>query len=1435
MERNLEIFLQQIKWNAGIQIFQEARLERIISRTAQNTIVFELFLPKIMPIADYKLLQDLIKQLPFEAVIHISVKQFYADLNIISDYLNYYLDYFVEKTPFNTLLKEMVLQYEDNTLSIYMMNTVQVQHYTKTKNEFVEFLSCCGINCDVELCVKNDHPLNEKIKNEALEYQKMLTKVQQEVKPEPVKVVENSNHFAKRKQTSKNAKKMMISDFYMELPSVFFEGYVFSAETKTVKNDLVIQTLKVTDYTDSISCTRFIRANHAEYETLKSQNFTGKWVEISGNIQYSSFEKELTCIISRINEVDEVKTKIEDNYPQKRVELHVHSKYSAMDAVSSIDEYIKRAKDYGHSAIAITDHANVQSYPTAQSASEKNGVKMIYGVEFNMIEDYADVVFNPSDELIHAKDFIVFDFETTGLSANFCEIIEIGAIKIENHSICSSFQTFVKANSPISHKISEITNITDEHLIGAPTLEKAIEQFENFCGPNTVLVAHNAKFDIAFLKAAYKKLNREYPEYCVIDTLPLARILYHERKKFALGAVAKFLKVNYDSEVAHRADYDAEVLSRVFLIMLDDLKKNNIETFNQLAYYSDDCSFDKRNIMHVIALAKNATGLKNIFKLVSLSHTKYISKQPLITRSAIEKYRDGLILSSACFNGEVFQKSKYSSVEKLSEVTSFYDYVEIQPKDHYQYLIDTEELFSDEELNQCLSKIIQAADLSNTLIVATGDVHYLDARDQIYRNIYIETMGIGGVRHPLFDFRKRVKSFGDQSFLNTEQMLNKIEQIDKERAIEWVIENSNKIANMTEKLSPIKSELFTPKIDGVDQKLTDLVYSNAYATYGQTLPEIVKQRIEKELDSIIKHGFAVVYYISYQLVKKSLEDGYLVGSRGSVGSSFVATMSEITEVNPLIPHYICTACQFNEFFDDGSVQSGYDLPDKDCPNCGSKLRGEGNNIPFETFLGFEGDKVPDIDLNFSGEYQSVAHAYTKELFGEEYVYRAGTISTVAEKTAYGYVRGYFEHHGNLEVMRKAEIERIAMGCRDVKRTTGQHPGGIIVIPQDMEVYDFTPVQFPADDINSEWKTTHFDFHAIHDNLLKLDILGHVDPTAINMLEKLSGVDAKQIPTNDVKVLSLFSSPNALGITKEQLYKCESGALGIPEFGTRFVRQMLEETKPSTFAELLQISGLSHGTDVWLNNAQSLIAQGTCRLNEVIGCRDDIMVYLMFKNMEPKLAFTIMESVRKGKGLTDEWKQKMLECDVPMWYIESCEKIKYMFPKAHATAYVLMAIRIAWFKVYYPHEYYATYFSKRCDTFDVVLVQSGPSAILERLTEIDNLGFDATPKEKSLFPVLEIAYEMYQRGIKLIGISLEKSDVSDFIVDKESRHLIAPFTALDGLGENVAKSIIEARQDRPFISKEDLKQRTGLNQTSMKQLEMMGVLSDLDETNQMELF
>ena len=1235
--------------------------------------------------------------------------------------------------------------------------------------------------------------------------------------------------------------------------SCIFEAEIFGAELfESGKTNFKILTLKITDYTDSYLVKLFTK-NSVEAKMFAKNLKVGTWIKVEGQVKYDEYSNDLVMNARNIVIIPSKKQEIKDDSEIKRIELHTHTMMSQMDGVLNVNTYLDELHKMGYKAVAITDHNGVQAFPDAFHKvcefnkgieDEKDKFKVIYGTELTMIEDTVDIVKRPIDLPSLDATYCVFDFETTGFNAGGGDsIIEIGAVLIKNGEILDRFDELVNPGRPLPAKITELTSITDEMLKDKDNEENAVKRFIEFF-KDYPMVAHNAKFDCSFLEMAYKKYNLGTFTNCVIDTLELSRALDTGFSRHNLSALVKRYDVEWDENAHHRGDYDAEGTAKVLDKMVKKMYNQNIENikdFNNLVDKSEIHKFGRS--YHVNILVKNKVGLKNLFKLISYANTKYLYKTPRILRSEIEAHREGLLIGSGCYESEVFREAKSKSGEELSNIISFYDYVEVQPPEVYNHLLQTGDFLNIVELENHIKKIIDTTISSGKIIVATGDVHHFRREDKISREIIVNQKVPGGGRHPLA--KTDITDIPSQHFRTTNEMMKDFSFLDENIRKQIVIDNTYKIADMCEIVEVIIDTggvPFSPKIENSEETVKKLVYDRAHSIYGDPLPKLIEDRIESELQGIIKGGFDVIYLIAQKLVKHSNDEGYLVGSRGSVGSSFVATMMGITEVNPLPAHYVCPDCKNTEFEIDGKNLSieyscGYDMPDRVCPKCGAKMSKQGHDMPFATFLGFDADKVPDIDLNFSGDNQASAHEYTKVLFGVDNVYRAGTIGTVADKTAYGFVKGYCENKG--VTMKSVEMERLAIGCTGVKRTTGQHPGGIVVIPGYMDVYDFTPYQYPADDATSAWRTTHFDYHAIDQDVLKLDILGHDDPTVLRMLQDLSGLDVTKVPLDDKDTMSIFLSPDILGVTKEDI-SCPTGTLGIPEFGTNNTERMLEETKPKTFAELVKISGLSHGTDVWYGNARDLITSGTVAFKDVIGCRDDIMINLIAYGMEKKKAFKIMEFVRKGKASKDleTWNgyvEDMKSSNVPDWYINDCAKIKYMFPKAHAVAYVMSAFRIAWFKVHKPIYYYAAYYSIRCNDFDIETMCSGYDAIKAKYDAITEKGYDAGIKEVALKDELQIAMEMYKRGIKFKMIDLNKSDSRNFVIDEENNALIFPFRGLDGLGENVANLIKEERKKGPFLSIEDVATRAKVNSTTIDKMRTLHIFDGMSESNQLSLF
>ena len=1237
---------------------------------------------------------------------------------------------------------------------------------------------------------------------------------------------------------------MPIEEIIGEMGEVVIRGKVIRTDKREIKNERMILIYDITDYTDTMTVKFFIHNEQANEITGAMKE--GTFVKIKGMTMLDKFDHELTIgSLAGIKKIPDFTTSREDRSVRKRVELHCHTKMSDMDGVSEAKDIVKRAYKWGHPAIAITDHGVVQSFPDANHVwedlwkAEKNRCKeagepepdkqsffkVIYGVEAYLVDDLHEIATNEKGQDFQA-DFVVFDIETTGFSPTKNRIIEIGAVKVSGGKIVDRFSTFVDPLTPIPYEIEKLTGITDDMVMGAEQIDKVLPQFLAFC-ENCILVAHNAQFDMSFLMENCDMQGISH-DFTYVDTVGIARIFLPGQKKHTLDAVAKSLGVSLENH--HRAVDDAEATAEIFVKLIGLMEKEGITTLAQInvrGKASPDI-IKKLPTYHAIILAKNNVGRMNLYRLVSESHLTYFSRRPRIPKSLFAKHREGLILGSACEAGELYRALlEQKSDAEIARLVNFYDYLEIQPLGNNRFMIESDRtpgITSMEDIQEINKRIVRLGEQFHKPVAATCDVHFLNPEDEIYRRIIMAGQGFPDADNqaPLY-------------FRTTEEMLEEFSYLGSDKAEEVVITNTNLIADMIDVMSPVRPDKCPPVIEDSDKQLTDICYNRAHELYGETLPKIVEDRLEKELHSIISNGFAVMYIIAQKLVWKSVEDGYLVGSRGSVGSSLVAFMAGITEVNSLSAHYLCPNCHYYDF-DSEEVRAygggaGCDMPDKDCPVCGTPLRKEGFDIPFETFLGFKGDKEPDIDLNFSGEYQSKAHKYTEVIFGNGQTYRAGTIGTLADKTAYGYVKNYYEERGRHK--RACEINRIVTGCTGVRRSTGQHPGGIVVLPVGEDINSFTPVQHPANDMTTDIVTTHFDYHSIDHNLLKLDILGHDDPTMIRMLQDLTGLDPTTIPLDDKGVMSLFQSTEALGITPEQIGGCKLGCLGIPEFGTEFVIQMVIDAKPKCFTDLVRISGLSHGTDVWLGNAQTLIEEGLATISTAICCRDDIMIYLMQQGVEPSLSFTIMESVRKGKGLKDEWIEAMKEQGVPDWYIGSCKKIKYMFPKAHAAAYVMMAWRIAYCKINYPLAYYAAYFSIRASAFSYEIMCQGQAHLESEMADYKRRSDELSKKEQDTQKDMKIVQEMYARGFGFVPIDIFTAQSRLFqIVDGK---LMPSLNSIDGLGEKAADAIVEAAKDGPFLSKDDFRQRTKVSKTVLDLMSHLGLLGNLPESNQISLF
>ncbi len=1542
METTFEKFLDMIHMNQDKYTnYQDLKLIKVKINSKKNLINLFLEASTMLDLESFKGLLEKTKEY-FNSNVFINIKNLGDKSLYLEDYFKYFLPKYI--SYFNDRLK--VNGENNNYIVVYNHGEeVQLNEYLKEINTNLESLSYAPLYIfqDEYERIGVQSLINESIKD--IDKIKLTPKTsyheEGEVKkftPRQKKVVTvddpNVYYGDIIEGESVNLKNIVSEDNDLIVECEVFGSSVFESS----KSNFKIITLKITDYTDSMYAKIFLTESE-ELERLVKILKNGTWFKFKGYTKRDQYaNNEIVFNVRAINKSEHKKEEVIDDAERKRVELHSHTMMSAMDGVVGVSKHgvdsIAQAIKWGHKAIAITDHSGCQAFPNAynmiveynKGKPKEDHFKVIYGTELTIVDDNVEIVRRSNDTILLENEYVVFDLETTGFNAAGGDsIIEIGAVKLKNGEIIDKFDRLIKPPKPIPERITNVTSITNEMVEDCPNEEVAVREFLEWTG-DLVMVAHNAKFDTSFIEMCYQKYNLGEYKNPVIDTLALSRVLDQDQTRHGLSAITKRYNVEFDEESHHRGDYDALATGLVFDKMMKKLERINILKISDL-----DKLIDKNEIhkfgrsYHVNMLVQNKKGLKNLFKIISIANTKHFYKTARILRSEVEELREGILVGSGCYESEVFTEARSKTDEELRDIIGFYDYVEVQPPECYNHLIQTGDFKDEDELIDNIKKIIRLTKEAGKYIVATGDVHHLRREDKIYREIIINQKLPGGGLHPLA--KRDIKEIPSQHFRTTTEMLNDFNFLDKDLREEIVIDNTNKIADLIEEVEVIIDTggiPFSPRIPNSREDVYSMVYTKAHSMYGDPLPRNIEERIaqelygdrilslvknkikkenpnfndeeidkvfqselssvvkdgydkvfeltknelieslkesepekitdndyldhetKKQLGGIIGGGFDVIYLIAQKLVKHSNDEGYLVGSRGSVGSSFVATMMGITEVNPLPAHYLCKKCHLSLFNDDDGnplsinySASGYDLPDKDCPNCHIPMSKEGQDMPFATFLGFNADKVPDIDLNFSGDNQASAHAYTKVIFGEDNVYRAGTIGTVADKTAYGFVRGYFEDRGIMDV-HTAEIERLAIGCTGVKRTTGQHPGGIVVIPSYMDVFDFTPFQYPAEDVNSVWRTTHFDYHAIDQDVLKLDILGHDDPTILRMLQDLSGIDVTTLPMSDPKILSLLTSPEALGVTTEQI-KCETGTLGLPEMGTNFVINMLVKAKPKTFGELVKVSGLSHGTDVWNGNAEDLIDNHVCEFKEVIGCRDDIMVYLKNHGLKPKDAFKIMEFVRKGKAKKEpekwlEWKKVMEDNNIPDWYIESCHKIQYMFPKAHACAYVMSAMRIAWFKVYQPINYYATFFSIRATDFDIETMIKGYDAIRLRIEDLENKGFEATNKEEAILESLRIALEATARGIKFANINLDKSDATKFVIsDTEENTLIPPFRAIDGLGDTVGKSIVQERSTKDFLSIEDLQKRAKVSGTLIEKMKMMKILKNLPDSNQLSLF
>lgn len=1536
MDEKIEILLNKINMDKEkYPYFSSCKLTKI--RVHRKSATWEVFIDN-----NVALPLDVIKELEEKKMsLDENAKEITFIWNIENIDVNTYLSYYpfiLEQVKDKLKVLEIysdALKIEDGFLVLVAGTEAEKTRLEECLDKINELYKHLGYKFNIDIILRHEDNILEEIKQDLVVKVKVRENNENSVKTEPKEKKYHREPKDPNSVLGRGIKEepIKIKTLIGEDNNVVVEGYVFGTDYfESSKTDFKIITLKITDYSDSIYCKVFVR-DAEEYQRLCKELKTGLWFKIRGYTKEDQFAKELVLNARDIIKIEKKENKIMDNAPKKRVELHCHTKMSQMDGVADDEALLKQALSWGHKAIAITDHNGVQAFPhvfnfvTGHNKKLKEGeepFKAIYGAELTLIDDTVNIVVRPNNKNMLEQTYVVFDFETTGFNAGGADsIIEIGAVKIRNGEILERYDELINPGRPLPEKITAVTNITDDMLKDKDNEENAVKRFIEWF-KDCPMVAHNAKFDMSFLEMAYKKYNLGTFTNPVIDTLELSRTMDNTYARHSLSALVKRYDVPWDESAHHRGDYDAEGTALVFHKMLKKLSNRNIENMDQLdSLVSKDEIHKYGRSYHVNLLVKNKTGLKNLFKIISLANTTYLYKTPRILRSEIEAHREGLLVGSGCYESEVFTLAKSKSDDELSNIIRFYDYVEVQPLECYNHLIQTSDFATEVELAAHIEKIVRVTEEAGKIIVATGDVHHLKRDDKIYREIIVNQKVPGGGRHPLA--RSNITEIPSNHFRTTDEMLEDFKFLGEETAYKIVVENTNKIADMVEIIEVIIDTggiPFSPRVKSDDGKsyldcprvVTDLVYDKAKEWYGDPLPysieeristelygdivfktikeqlekenldektfeievhkrlhdeilkgvesiknlirnhikeeseeELTEEELEKKLDKslggVIGGGFDPIYLISQRLVKHSNDEGYLVGSRGSVGSSFVATLMGITEVNPLAAHYRCSKCKLSIFNDEtgsplGAIySSGFDLPDKECPNCHIPMIKDGQDMPFATFLGFNADKVPDIDLNFSDLNQASAHAYTKVLFGENNVFRAGTIGTVADKTAFGFVKGYCEEKG-LGDMRTAEVERLAMGCTGVKRTTGQHPGGIVVIPDYMDVYDFTPYQYPADDITAEWRTTHFDYHAIDQDVLKLDILGHSDPTQLRLIQLQSGTDIMKVPLDDKETMSIFTSTKALGVTTEQIM-CNTGTLGIPEFGTPFTIKLVEDTKPKSFAELVKISGLSHGTDVWLGNAQELIANNVVPFKDVIGCRDDIMVNLMYYGLEPIKAFKIMEFVRKGKASKDPetWKQHkktMEDANIPQWFIDSCQKIKYMFPKAHAAAYVISAFRIAWYKVHMPVYFYSSWYSSKATDVDLDAMIKGYDAIKTRIEDIQVKGYEATNKENGQAESLKVALEATARGIKFLNVDLYKSDATVWVA-KNDTEIYPPFNAIDGLGDTVAKAIVAEREKQPFISIEDVQKRGKVSKTLIDKMQEMGILKDLPDSNQLSLF
>ena len=1474
MNKKLQDLLDKISFNKEYyDDFKSSKIDKIVVKEDSNTLdIYISCETNLRYVVIDSFVNSLNSYVKNKYIYNVFIKPNVINKNIIEDYYVNILKLLNHNNLYYNMFYNRLVNIDDDYfITVYNKNEESIVKSIMDKISFFYKQFGFDINLKINFDKKTALKIKEEIKNDTVDDEMLLKFSSFDNNKDTTKEKTNTGNYNHNSNNSYNdgVKKgdyyrknnlpkddnpnvlfgrtikddniVKIKDITYEADNVTVCGYVFGITLPT-KPGIYSMSLKFSDTTSSIYVRLYLHSEE-EYNEYISKIRTGMWLKINGYVKNNTFYNDFVLNARNIEKIDSLEEEVKDLEEEKRVELHTHTMMSQMDGVVDVKDLIKQAVFYGHKAIAITDHNAIQTFP--ECYKHKDEIKILYGVELSMIDDDLDLVLRYDNSDLLSNTYVVFDFETTGFNAGGKDsIIEIGAVKLHDGKIIDRFDRLINPGHKLASHITSLTGITDEMLKDCLGEEEAVKEFIKWTG-DLPMVAHNAKFDSSFLAMAYKKYNLGEYKNPLLDTLELSRAINPNAGRHSLSALVKRYDIPFDEESHHRGDYDAEATALIFHKMLEYLHSRNITTMDKINSLVDSKDIHKfGELYHINILVKDKVGLKNLFKIVSYANTKYLYKTPRILRSVVNSLREGLLIGSSCYNGEIFSLARSKSDDELANLMEFYDYIEVQPPEVYCHLIDTEDFKNFDEIEDNIKKIIRVAKEKGKIVVATGDVHHLHPKDKIYREIIINQKVPGGGRHPLN--KSSIKNIPSQHYRTTREMLSNFAFLKDDDLIkEIVITNTNKVADLCgefEIIPDTKGIPFSPIFENSKQIIRDISYGKAHEIYGEELPTIVKERLDAELNGIINGGFDAIYLIAQKLVKHSNDDGYYVGSRGSVGSSFAATMLGITEVNPLPAHYVCPNCKKSYFTDsDGKMYnltfaSGYDLPDRKC-ECGFMMHKDGHDMPFATFLGFNADKVPDIDLNFSGDYQAKAHEYTKVLFGEEYVYRAGTIGTVADKTAFGFVKGYFEDRGITNV-KNLEIERLAIGVTGCKRTTGQHPGGIVVVPNYKDVFDFTPYQYPADDPTSAWATTHFNYHDIESCLLKLDILGHDNPTIFKYLEDTTGVLMKDIPMDDKKVMSLFTSTEALNATPEAI-GCQTGALALPEF-TKFVMTIVDETKPTTFAELVKISGLSHGTDVWNGNAQDIVRNNIVPFKEVIGCRDDIMVYLMNHGVEPLTSFKIMEFVRKGKASKDkakwlEYEKLLKDLNIPSWFIESCSKIKYMFPKAHATAYVSAAYKIAWFKVYKPINYYASWFSIKGLSFDLTAMEAGFDKIKERQEELASKGYGLTPKEADTLQTLEVAREASARGFKFGCVSLEKSDSNYFVIDDDNITLIPPFRAIDGLGDIVAKNIIEERSKGEFLSCDDLQRRAKLSSTVIEKMKMMGILKGLPESSQLSLF